>query len=439
MIEIVIPKAASEIIETLQTHGYEAYIVGGCVRDSLLGRIPGDWDITTSALPSEVKSLFRRTIDTGIQHGTVTVMVGKEGYEVTTYRIDGDYEDGRHPKEVTFTPNLAEDLKRRDFTINAMAYNEKDGLIDLFGGQEDLKRGRICCVGSPKERFNEDALRMMRAIRFAAQLGFTIEEETFFAIKKLADHLSKISVERIHTELNKLLVSNHPELFELFYDSRITSIILPEFDTCVGVLQNSRYHKYTVDKHIMKVVESVPPILHLRLAALFHDIGKPKARTTDEFGFDHFKRHMIYSEEMAKDILKRLKYDNETTKKVLCLIRWHDYFLEPDKIMIRKVVNKVGTDLFPDLLLLMRADAKGKNEVYSQKDLDKLDKVKAVYEEILEDNDCLTLKDLQINGDDLIKAGIKPGKEIGEILNRLLQEVLENPKLNIKEELLKRI
>ena len=241
MTKIVIPKAAQHIIEVLQNNGYEAYVVGGCVRDTLLGRLPKDWDITTSALPQQVKSLFPRTIDTGIQHGTVTIMIDKEGYEVTTYRIDGDYEDGRHPKEVTFTPSLLEDLKRRDFTINAMAYNDTYGLVDLFGGRQDLEDKRICCVGNPVERFNEDALRMMRAVRFAAQLGFTIEENTFFAIKQLVQNLRKISAERIQVELSKTLISDHPEFFKQMYESGITKVVLPEFDACVGV-QIGRAH-----------------------------------------------------------------------------------------------------------------------------------------------------------------------------------------------------
>lgn len=433
MDKIVIPKAAQHIIEVLQNNGYEAYVVGGCVRDTLLGRLPKDWDITTSALPQQVKSLFPRTIDTGIQHGTVTIMIDKEGYEVTTYRIDGDYEDGRHPKEVTFTPSLLEDLKRRDFTINAMAYNDKDGLVDLFGGRQDLKDKRICCVGNPIERFNEDALRMMRAVRFAAQLGFTIEENTFLAIKQLVQNLKKISAERIQVELSKTLISDHPEFFKQMYESGITKVVLPEFDACVGVPQNSRYHCYDVSEHILKVVELVPPVLYLRLAALFHDIGKPVVRTTDELGFDHFKNHANESCKLAKGILKRLKYDNDTSKKVLHLIKWHDCFLETKKSALRKMISKVGLDIFPDLLILMQADAMSKHPTHIEESLQNLDKVEIAYEQIVADHECLTLHDLAINGNDLKRLGVKQGKQIGLLLNELLTEVLENPENNTKE------
>lgn len=433
MDKIVIPKAAQHIIEVLQNNGYEAYVVGGCVRDTLLGRLPKDWDITTSALPQQVKALFSRTIDTGIQHGTVTIMIDKEGYEVTTYRIDGDYEDGRHPKEVTFTPSLLEDLKRRDFTINAMAYNDKDGLVDLFGGRQDLKDKRICCVGNPVERFNEDALRMMRAVRFAAQLGFTIEENTFLAIKQLVQNLKKISAERIQVELSKTLISDHPEFFKQMYESGITKVVLPEFDACVGVPQNSRYHCYDVSEHILKVVELVPPVLYLRLAALFHDIGKPVVRTTDELGFDHFKNHANESCKLAKGILKRLKYDNDTSKKVLHLIKWHDCFLETKKSALRKMISKVGLDIFPDLLILMQADAMSKHPTHIEESLQNLDKVEIAYEQIVADHECLTLHDLAINGNDLKRLGVKQGKQIGLLLNELLTEVLENPENNTKE------
>ncbi len=433
MDKIVIPKAAQHIIEVLQNNGYEAYVVGGCVRDTLLGRLPKDWDITTSALPQQVKALFPRTIDTGIQHGTVTIMIDKEGYEVTTYRIDGDYEDGRHPKEVTFTPSLLEDLKRRDFTINAMAYNDKDGLVDLFGGRQDLKDKRICCVGNPVERFNEDALRMMRAVRFAAQLGFTIEENTFLAIQQLVQNLKKISAERIQVELSKTLISDHPEFFKQMYESGITKVVLPEFDACVGVPQNSRYHCYDVSEHILKVVELVPPVLYLRLAALFHDIGKPVVRTTDELGFDHFKNHANESCKLAKGILKRLKYDNDTSKKVLHLIKWHDCFLETKKSALRKMISKVGLDIFPDLLILMQADAMSKHPTHIEESLQNLDKVEIAYEQIVADHECLTLHDLAINGNDLKRLGVKQGKQIGLLLNELLTEVLENPENNTKE------
>ena len=241
--KIKLPDNVKMILDRLHEAGFEAYAVGGCVRDSILGRIPGDWDITTNALPQDTKKLFKRTIDTGIEHGTVTIMVGKEGYEVTTYRIDGKYEDSRHPSEVTFTKNLTEDMKRRDFTINAMAYNDEEGIIDRFGGMEDIEKGLIRCVGNPKERFSEDALRIMRAVRFAAQLNYSIEDETKNAISELADTLKNISAERIQTELVKLLLSDHPERLMTAYELGITKVILPEFDRCMETPQNNPHHK----------------------------------------------------------------------------------------------------------------------------------------------------------------------------------------------------
>ena len=273
----------------------------------------------------------------------------------------------------------------------------------------------------------------MRAVRFAAQLGFTIEENTFLAIKQLVQNLKKISAERIQVELSKTLISDHPEFFKQMYESGITKVVLPEFDACVGVPQNSKYHCYDVSEHILKVVELVPPVLYLRLAALFHDIGKPVVRTTDELGFDHFKNHANESCKLTKGILKRLKYDNDTSKKVLHLIKWHDCFLETKKSALRKMISKVGLDTFPDLLILMQADAMSKNPTHIEESLQNLDKVEIAYEQIVADHECLTLHDLAINGNDLKRLGVKQGKQIGLLLNELLTEVLENPKNNTKE------
>ena len=269
-----IPKNAETILHILEKAGYEAYVVGGCVRDSILGRSPDDWDITTSAKPEQVKALFHRTVDTGLQHGTVTVLMEKEGYEVTTYRVDGEYEDGRHPKEVTFTASLKEDLKRRDFTINAMAYNPSSGLVDLFGGLEDIERKIIRCVGDPLERFTEDALRIMRAVRFSAQLGFAIEEETRKALKVLAPNLKHVSAERIQVELVKLLMSPHPDYLRVAYEAGITAEFLPEFDACMTTSQNTPHHCYTVGEHILHSLCHVRADKVLRITMLLHDIGK---------------------------------------------------------------------------------------------------------------------------------------------------------------------
>ena len=297
---IQLPEKVSEIINCLRSHNFEAYAVGGCVRDSLLGRTPSDWDITTSATPEEVKSLFSHTVDTGIQHGTVTVMLGHEGFEVTTYRIDGEYEDARHPKEVAFTLSLREDLKRRDFTINAMAYNEESGLVDLFGGAQDLERGVIRCVGDPGERFREDALRMFRAVRFAAQLGFSVEKNTAGAISELAGSLARISAERIQTELVKLLVSPHPEEMRQIYELGISDVVLPEFSVMMETPQNNPHHMYSVGEHTIKALQLIPEDKVLRLTMLLHDVAKPPCRITDRKGIDHFPGHPKRGAQMAE-------------------------------------------------------------------------------------------------------------------------------------------
>lgn len=434
--EIQIPKQVNFIIDRLQKYGYEAYAVGGCVRDALLGREPSDWDITTSAKPKQVKEIFKRTVDTGIQHGTVTVLEDHIGFEVTTYRIDGEYEDGRHPKQVQFTPDLKEDLRRRDFTINAMAYSPETGLVDIFGGQEDLKKGIIRCVGSPMERFQEDALRIMRAVRFAAQLGFSIEENTYESIKKMAPSLQRISAERIQVELSKLLLSPHPKRFCQLYDTGITAVILPEFDTTMNCSQNTPYHCYSVGEHTLEVIAHTPAELSLRLAGLFHDLGKPLVKTTDENGRDHFHGHPVESEKIARKALKRLKYDNNTIDRTCRLVHFHDYRMIPEQKCVRRAVNKIGNDLFPDLLVFQRADASAKPvEVYERVALE-LDKIQEIYQEILEKQECISLKMLAVTGNDLIKAGMKPGKEMGQVLDELLQHVLEYPEDNEKEILL---
>ena len=305
---IEIPAGAARILKVLEANGYEAYVVGGCVRDSLLGKQPHDWDITTSALPLQVKALFSRTIDTGLKHGTVTIPSGRgEAYEVTTYRIDGEYLDGRHPSEVTFTASLREDLKRRDFTINAMAYNEKDGLQDFFDGISDLETHRIRAVGDPKKRFEEDALRILRAVRFSAQLGYTVEEGTLRAMRTLAPTLARISAERIAAELEKILVSPHPDRLRMAYECGITAVILPEFDRCMETPQNNPHHIYNVGEHTMCALMQARPDRILRTAILLHDVGKPLCRSTDEKGIDHFYGHPEAGAKIAEEILRRLE------------------------------------------------------------------------------------------------------------------------------------
>lgn len=447
---IEMPKQVKQIISTLQEHGYEAYAVGGCVRDAMLGRKPQDWDITTSALPMQVKALFRRTVDTGIQHGTVTVLLDKEGFEVTTYRVDGKYEDGRHPTEVAFTASLAEDLKRRDFTINAMAYNETEGLVDLFSGAEDLEKGVIRCVGVAKERFSEDALRILRAFRFSAQLDFSIEEETLQAAKELAGNLRKISAERIYAELTKLLVSEHPGRLLTAYECEITEVVLPEFDRMCETPQRHPAHYTNVGLHSLDTVRTVKRMSeyggengftaeefrYLRLAALFHDVGKPDCRSTDGEGIDHFYGHAEAGADTVKKILRRLKADNATIDTVSRLVRWHDYDFVAEERPIRRAMHKIGGDLIPLLLELRRGDLVAHAEPYRTEGPGNLRKVWQVFLGIKSREECTSLKDLAVNGSDLIAAGFAPGKELGEVLNRLLLLVIESPELNQKEVLL---
>ena len=437
---IQIPEKVNMVVNRLADAGFEAYVVGGCVRDAILGRTANDWDITTNAKPEQVKELFARTVDTGIQHGTVTVMLGKEGFEVTTYRIDGEYTDSRHPKEVIFTPSLLEDLKRRDFTINAMAYNDRDGLVDAFDGLGDLKRRQIRCVGNPKERFTEDALRILRAVRFSAQLDFEIEEQTKAAISQFAPSLSKISAERIQVEVVKLLTSSHPQVWRTVYETGISAVILPEFDACMETPQNNPHHCYTVGEHTLRTLELVEVDKVLRLTMLLHDIGKPARRTTDEAGVDHFIGHGALGEEMANEILRRLKFDNDTRKRVKHLVKVHDYRnFALDVRGVRRAVFQVGEDCFEDYLKVRRADILAQNPDFWQEKLAALEQTEKQYRQILEDKNCLSLKELAVTGRDLIAAGVSPGPRLGEILNRLLELVIEDPEKNTKEELLKHI
>ena len=434
--KIQLPEKVKVVIQTLEAAGYEAYAVGGCVRDSVLGRIPADWDITTSALPEQVKELFHRTIDTGIEHGTVTVMMDKEGFEVTTYRVDGEYRDHRHPEQVNFTGELKEDLRRRDFTINAMAYNDRCGMVDAFGGIEDLKHGVIRCVGVARERFEEDALRILRAVRFAAQLGFEIEKETADAARALAGNLKDISAERIQTELVKLLVSPHPEMLRTAYELGITRVVLPEFDVMMETPQHHPHHMYSVGEHTLKALEFTDPEKVLRLSVLFHDFGKPQTRTTVD-GVDHFHGHANVSAQETVRIMRRLKFDNATMDQVKRIVLYHDARPQPDERQIRRLLHRAGEDIFPGLFQVMGADILAQSEYRKIEKLVNLERVHQVYDEILKRKDCISLKNLQVTGKDLIAAGMKPGKKIGEILNQMLEDVLETPEHNEREYLLK--
>lgn len=440
--KIHMPDNARYIIDRLTEHGYEAYIVGGCVRDSLLGNEPKDWDITTSASPFEVKALFSHTVDTGLQHGTVTVLRDREPYEVTTYRVDGKYEDHRHPSEVTFTKSLEEDVLRRDFTINAMAYNDEEGLIDLHGGAEDLKNGVIRCVGTAAQRFDEDALRILRALRFAARFDFQIEDATKQAMIEKRSFLKDISAERIREELTKILISDHPEILLTAYEMGITKIILPEWDRMMETEQHNPHHKYSVGIHTLKGIQHVPPTVVYRYAMLLHDTGKPDCKTTDEEGVDHFKKHPLRSREIARNVMHRLKFDNDTLKKVLTLVAWHDWrFMskkEVNKRAVRRLANRIGVDSCYQLFEIQRADILAQSEYQKEEKLEILTMTHSLLDEIVASGDCLTLKDLRVNGKDLIALGVSQGKEIGRILNTLLAMVLEQPELNQRDVLLKK-
>lgn len=431
--KIELPEKVKYIIQTLREHGYEAYAVGGCVRDSILGRKPEDWDITTSAKPEETKALFKRTFDTGIEHGTITVLLDKEGFEVTTYRIDGKYEDSRHPLEVQFTRNLKEDLLRRDFTINAMAYNDEEGIVDIFGGMRDLEEKTIRCVGNAAERFGEDALRILRAVRFAAQLDFKIEEETRRGITKLAPTLQNISAERIQVELVKMLVSPNPGLIRMAYELGITKVILPEFDRMMKTEQETPHHCYSVGEHTVKTLENIRADKVLRLTMLLHDVAKPQMKIVDENGRAHFKLHDIEGEKKAKQILKRLKFDNDTLRKVTKLIFYHDYRMPAKMKNVRRAMNKIGEDLFPLYMEVRMADTLAQSDYKREEKLENLAGIRECYEKILKQKQCVSLKDLAVTGSDLIALGMKPGKEIGETLNELLELVLEKPEYNTKK------
>ncbi len=438
-IKITVPRKARYIIETITNAGFEAYVVGGCVRDSILGREPMDWDITTSAKPEQVKALFPRTIDTGLQHGTVTVMLEREGFEVTTYRIDGEYEDSRHPKEVIFTPNLEEDLKRRDLTINAMAYNDMTGLVDIFGGMADIQSKTVRCVGRARERFTEDALRILRAIRFSAQLGYTIEPETLEAITELAPTLSKISAERIQVELVKLMTSPNPDYLRIAYECGVTKVFFPEFDKAMETEQANPHHCYTVGEHTLHALKLVEADKVLRLTMLLHDLGKPETITVDEKGVAHFRGHADVSADIAGKFLRRLKFDNDTIYMVKKLVKYHDYGNSgsPNERIVRRALHKIGEDAFPALFVVRRADILAQSEYQRPEKLMNLENWQQLYQGIVERGECVSLKTLSVTGSDLIAAGMKPGPGLGDTLQKLLAMVIEDPEKNNRDYLLK--
>lgn len=427
--KLEVPEKVEYIIDQLESNGFKAYMVGGCVRDLLSNKVPHDYDITTSALPEDVTRLFDKTIPTGMKHGTVTVVLEGDMFEVTTFRVDGEYLDSRRPEEVIFVDNLREDLSRRDFTINAMAYNSSEGLQDFFDGELDLENSIIRTVGDSHKRFKEDALRMMRAVRFSAQLGFTIDAYTLEAIRDLNYLIDNISLERIREEVNKILI-NDSNCIELLLDVGLLDRFMPEVVACKGCLQNNPYHIYDVLKHTLVATESIKPILYLRLTMLFHDLGKVPCKTTDDKGIDHFYHHPRESCSLARDIMKRMKYDNKTIEKVLTLIKYHDITLNTKK-SIRKLLSKISKEDFEDLLLVKEADMRAHNPKYLKESLETIKNTREKYLEVIKDADCFSLKDLAINGRFLIENGYaSQGKEVGLILNYLLDKVIEDPDKN---------
>lgn len=441
--KIKLPNEVLEIFNVIKEYGSEAYVVGGCVRDSLLGRNAHDWDICTPVPAIELKTEFEskgyKVIETGLQHGTITVLVNGIGFEVTTYRIDGDYSDGRHPDSVEFTSNLKEDLSRRDFTINAMAYNDEDGLIDPFKGFEDLQNKVIRCVGKPEDRFGEDALRILRAIRFACQLDFTIHPSIGWCIgyTNIKENLKNVSVERINSEFCKMIVCDS------FYDKlaahySLFTLIIPELNDMIGFEQNNPYHKYDVFLHTYHALkECGSNNLIVKLAILFHDIGKPHCYQDNEDGTRHFRGHAKISSEMTDTIMRRLRFDNDTREKVVELIHYHDAIFEVGKKYVRRWLNILGEEQFRRLLEIRKADIKAQSNLNQKERLEKIKAIIVILEEILKENECFSLKELAVDGNDVKETMmLSEGKSIGYWLNQILNRVIDGELNNNKDDLI---
>lgn len=436
---IEVPAPVYFIIQELEKHGHEAYMVGGCVRDSVLGRKPHDYDICTSATPDEILQAFpyEEIIPTGLQHGTVTILINKEPFEVTTYRIDGDYSDNRRPDNVTFTKNLVEDLRRRDFTINAMAYNPKIGLIDPFNGMEDIKYKKIRCVGSAEDRFNEDALRILRAIRFEAQLNFSGLPETMFEIERQYERLKNISIERINSEFCKIVASEQ-FCVELVLYPNVFSLFIPELKDLIGFQQNNPYHAYDVFDHTVHAIEQCESDdLVVRLAVFFHDFGKPHSYQDGEDGIRHFKGHGKVSAEITDSIMKRLRFDNETRNNVVELVYYHDATFEVGNKYVKRWLNKIGEKQFRRLLEVRKSDIKGQKPDYEESRIEKVNNIENILDEILQGQECFSLKDLAVNGNDVKQAmSLKEGKDVGYWLSEILKRVIDGELKNNRDDLI---
>lgn len=431
-----IPKKSVTVFQLLGKAGYECFLVGGCVRDMLMGKAPHDIDITTNATPEEIKTVFSdfHTLDIGIKHGTVTVMLEDEPIEITTYRTESSYSDGRHPDKVVFTRNIRDDLSRRDFTSNAIAFSPKVGIVDPFGGRRDIENKLLRCVGTPEERFKEDSLRILRALRFASVLGFDIDEKTEKAMYNCKELISIVSPERIYSEITKLLCGKDAGRILSHY-SDILAVALPEIKAMKGFDQHNFHHIYDVLNHTAKVVDSVYPAVHLRLAALFHDCGKPDCFSLDEKGVGHFYSHASISAHKANEALLRLRCDNATREKVVKLVKIHDSPIEPDSKTVKKKLQKYGEGIFFDLIKLQRADNMGLSPNYLFRQ-DTYNRLEEIARQIIEENQCFSLKDLAVNGTDMIELGLK-GKDIGNALDFLLKAVMEEKCQNDRESLIK--
>lgn len=435
-----IPPGAGHILQALAAAGHEAYLVGGCVRDLLRGVPPHDWDICTSARPEETEACFagHKIIETGLKHGTVTVMEDGEPYEITTYRTEGPYSDSRRPDFVRFVPDLEEDLARRDFTMNAIAMDLSGNLRDPFGGAEDIKAGLIRCVGEPDQRFREDGLRVMRALRFAAVFGCEIEGQTAQAIHENRTMLNRVAAERINVELRKLLTgSNAGTILRRYPD--VLCEFWPELGPLVTLEQNNPRHCWGGWEHTIHAVEAAPADAALRLTMLLHDIGKPSCRFTDEHGIDRFCGHPAAGARMADKMLKALKFDNATRKQVVLLVEHLDAQLTPESQVICRWLSQLGPEMFFQLLEVKRANSMGKAPQKIKKQLMELDEIKAKAGQIIADRPCLTLKDLAVDGRDVIAAGVAPGPEVGRVLEELLEQIINDEILNKREVLLERI
>ncbi len=434
---IEVPQNVEILINKLNNSGYSAYAVGGCVRDSLMGKIPHDWDICTSAKPDEILSALNmhNIIESGLKHGTVTVLIDGQLYEITTFRCDGEYKDNRRPESVRFITSLREDLARRDFTVNAMAYNSSEGLVDCFEGQNDLEDKIIRCVGDPDKRFNEDALRIMRALRFASKLGFEIEENTKSAIFRNKKLLKNISVERIASELIQIIDGNYAENILLEY-AEVLGIVIPEILPMVGLEQRNPHHVYDVWTHTVYVIVNSPHGKVMRLSALLHDVGKPRCYTVDEKGIGHFHGHPEVGAEMSRKILRRLHLDNDTISKGELLIRYHDQRPKLSPKYVRRLISKTGIDAFPSLLELKRADTKGQNPVTIPEKLEYIDELDRLFHELTADGNEFNIRTLKLTGSDLIEMGISQGKEIGSILKEMLDMVIDGKIENDRKALL---